>query len=488
MIRKDLSLPPFSTIPENNPHAVGVHFASLDDVRGYEEWNIEVLLKMYWKWYHRFSENIFNKKLKESLMEKYSINGDISVLNSGNALRLFREHFNDKLFSVIEEKDISIIYNTSHFKEEIKKFLQHTGMGVSSRASESYMIGENNRVFPKQEKYIKNVLWDIYWAPAEDVFLASNGMSAIYSIFNSLNQIDEWGNSKSWCQFGWLYLDTGEILSKYSKKSVFISDINNFKELEDNFASGSIKTVITEVPTNPLIQVPDLERLSKLCKKYGVVLVLDTSLWTWVNLDVLPYADVVVESLTKFASWSGDLMAWAIVLNQNSSFYSVLKDRVGSNIISPDGSTVKRLSSQIGGYKNRMRKISQNTLRLVEKLEKLEWISKIHYPHSSDSKENYTKIERYPWAVWWVISIEFEWNFEKIYNSLLLPKWPSFWMEKTMAMPYVYLAHYDLIQTKEGRDHLKKNGINQDLLRLSVGLEDPDIIYEIIKEAVKGGR
>gem|GEM_PF-2642744 len=57
-----------------------------------------------------------------------------------------------------------------------------------------------------------------------------------------------------------------------------------------------------------------------------------------------------------------------------------------------------------------------------------------------------------------------------------------------MAMPYVYLAHYDLIQTKEGRDHLKKNGINQDLLRLSVGLEDPDIIYEIIKEAVKGGR
>gem|GEM_PF-3432882 len=83
-------------------------------------------------------------------------------------------------------------------------------------------------------------------------------------------------------------------------------------------------------------------------------------------------------------------------MNQNSSFYSVLKDRVGSNIISPDGSTVKRLSSQIGGYKNRMRKISQNTLRLVEKLEKLEGISKIHYPHSSDSKENYTKIERYP--------------------------------------------------------------------------------------------
>ena len=453
-------------------------------MRWYEECNPEVLLHIYWKGYHRFSENIFNKKIKECLKEKYSIEGHTCILNDENALRLFKERFHNKLFSVINEGSISVIYNISHFNEEVKKFLQHTGIGISSRASESYMIGENNRVFPKQDKYIKDVLWDIYGASAEDVLLSSNGMSAMYSIFNSLNQIDEWKNRKSWCQFGWLYLDTGEILSKYSKKSVFISDIHNFKELENNFASGSIKSLITEVPTNPLIQVPDLDRLSKLCKKYEVVLVLDTSLWTWVNLDVLKYADIVVESLTKFASGSGDLMSWAIVLNEKSSFYTMLKDRVPENIVSPDGVTVKRLSGLIGSYENRMERISENTLQLTERLEKLEGISKVHYPYSSDSKENYQKIERYPWAVGWVISIEFEWDFEKIYDALKLPKWPSFWMEKTMAMPYVYLAHYDLIQTEKWREYLKDNGLNPDLLRLSVWLEDPDDVYEIIKEAV----
>jgi cystathionine gamma-synthase len=41
-------------------------------------------------------------------------------------------------------------------------------------------------------------------------------------------------------------------------------------------------------------------------------------------------------------------------------------------------------------------------------------------------------------------------------------------MEQTLAMPYVYLAHYDLMQTEEGRKYLKENGINPDLLRLSV--------------------
>jgi O-acetylhomoserine/O-acetylserine sulfhydrylase-like pyridoxal-dependent enzyme len=74
----------------------------------------------------------------------------------------------------------------------------------------------------------------------------------------------------------------------------------------------------------------------------------------------------------------------------------MLKDRVPENIVSPDGVTVKRLSGLIGSYENRMERISENTLQLTERLEKLEGISKVHYPYSSDSKENYQKIERYP--------------------------------------------------------------------------------------------
>ncbi len=49
----------------------------------------------------------------------------------------------------------------------------------------------------------------------------------------------------------------------------------------------------------------------------------------------------------------------------------------------------------------------------------------------------------------------------------------------TLLMPYVYLAHYDLILSKEGREVLKTNKIPIDLLRISVGTEN---IEEIKKE------
>jgi cystathionine gamma-synthase len=138
--------------------------------------------------------------------------------------------------------------------------------------------GESINGVEREEGYIKKTLGDIYGVSKRDVFLSSTGMSALYSIFNVVNGFEELVGKESWCQLGWLYLDTGEILSKYSQKPVFISDVNKLEELEKHLILGSIKAVITEVPTNPLILVPHLEKLSSLCKKYRVPFVLDTSL------------------------------------------------------------------------------------------------------------------------------------------------------------------------------------------------------------------
>jgi cystathionine beta-lyase/cystathionine gamma-synthase len=44
------------------------------------------------------------------------------------------------------------------------------------------------------------------------------------------------------------------------------------------------------------------------------------------------------------------------------------------------------------------------------------------------------------------------------------------------------------MQTEEGRKYLKENGINPDLLRLSVWLENPDEVYEVIRDTVNKGK
>jgi len=57
-----------------------------------------------------------------------------------------------------------------------------------------------------------------------------------------------------------------------------------------------------------------------------------------------------------------------------------------------------------------------------------------------------------------------------------MAKGPSLGTEFTIAMPYVYLAHYDYLKNEAGKQKLISLGINPNLLRISVGIEPIDKI------------
>ena len=75
-------------------------------------------------------------------------------------------------------------------------------------------------------------------------------------------------------------------------------------------------------------------------------------------------------------------------------------------------------------------------------------------------------------------------GLEKFYDRLRLPKGPSFGMKTTLICPFMYLAHYDLVTTAEGRAELARNGLDPDLLRLSVGAEPVEQIITALAEAL----
>lgn len=76
-----------------------------------------------------------------------------------------------------------------------------------------------------------------------------------------------------------------------------------------------IKALFTETPSNPLLRTADLRRLRALADKFGFVIVVDDTVGSWVNVDVMGgrgggggYADVVVSSLTKWFSGRANVM------------------------------------------------------------------------------------------------------------------------------------------------------------------------------------
>lgn len=80
-------------------------------------------------------------------------------------------------------------------------------------------------------------------------------------------------------------------------------------EIEAKLLSGKqIRAVFCELPSNPQLASPDLQRIKRMSDQYGFVVVCDETLGTFVNVDVLPYSDVVITSLTKIFSGGSNVM------------------------------------------------------------------------------------------------------------------------------------------------------------------------------------
>ena len=113
------------------------------------------------------------------------------------------------------------------------------------------------------------------------------------------------------------YTDTLKILEKWGPGCHFFGhgldkDINELEALlerESQISTGPpILSLFTEFPSNPLLRCADLPRLRALADKYDFLIVVDETLGNFANVEVLPYADIVVSSLSKVFSGDANVM------------------------------------------------------------------------------------------------------------------------------------------------------------------------------------
>lgn len=159
----------------------------------------------------------------------------------------------------------------------------------------------------------------------DDVFLYPNGMNAIYSTHQTLMSTIE--PRKSIC-FGFPYVDTLKILEKWGPGVLFYghASTEELDDLERRLESGErYLALFTEFPGNPLLKSPDLQRIHGLARKYDFAVVVDESVGNFINVNVLPYADVVVSSLTKIFSGDSNVMGGSAVYNPHGQYYQILK-------------------------------------------------------------------------------------------------------------------------------------------------------------------
>ncbi|KAA0130818.1 aminotransferase class I/II-fold pyridoxal phosphate-dependent enzyme [Chryseobacterium sp. SN22] len=133
--------------------------------------------------------------------------------------------------------------------------------------------------------------------------VTASGMGAITSV---LMQVCKSGDHiiSSRTIYGGTYAFLKNFLPSFNISTTFV-DISNFESVE-NSINEKTKIIYCESVSNPLLEVADLKRLSEICKKYGLKLIVDN---TFSPLSVSPTllgADIVIHSLTKFINGSSD--------------------------------------------------------------------------------------------------------------------------------------------------------------------------------------
>lgn len=485
-------LPLGQRIPAST-HAVSCSLPTLRAVRGYEEKDPEITRHMS-SGYPRFVIHPFLHRLAAHLTQRHALGGYtlwlVSSARMGDRLAAYLGTGH------VVRVDDGVVHAVAHpesaeLSSRAKSFLQHTGGFLSSRAAEDRLAHHHLIASAEPEKgFCGDALFEVrrHLAPSfpgvspTEIFLTNSGMSAIDAAFRAMAELQAGRGRTIWVQLGWLYLDTIALLKKFTSTPddyLYVRDVFDLPALEKIFAEkgARIAGLVAEVPSNPLIQTPDVAALSALARRHGALVLLDPSVSSCVNVNVLPYADVVVASLTKYSASEGDLTAGLAVVNPAVADAAQLRQAIGAKIEPLYSRDLARLAAEIGATDAVLAQIHASVPLVAKFLAEHPSVDQVFWAFHPDSRENYLKLARTPDAVGSMITFTLKGSLEKFYDRLRLPKGPSFGMKTTLICPYIYLAHYDLVTTTAGAAELRASGLNPDLLRLSVGTEP---VYEII--------
>lgn len=469
------------------------------DVIGYEEKDQRVLSK-FGSGYPRFVVHPYLRKIEAHWQSLFDTpQKRYWPVSSDKMAQRLQEHLGGVDAKFIRHRGVSGLRlpPDDATNRAAKDFLQHIGGFLSSRQAEDYLVAEGTAAsaYPENgfegdaSKEVRRILAPLLGSPSEDIVLANTGMNAFFAVFEAVKGIQSPKGRNSWVKLGWLYSDTMHILDKLSgtdAENIELLDVFDLDRLEKVLEQRgeSFAGIVTEAPTNPLVQTIDLERIRKLATKYEIFLIVDPTVSSPANIDVTPYADLIVNSLTKYAASEGDVMLGAIAATAQCPEREALIATIRSAVEPAYSRDLSRLASQVSRYGDLVEQTNRNAAKVAAFLETHPKVRKTYWAKEPSSRANFKRIARHADAVGALMSFEYDGPLAEFYDRVALPKGPSFGMTTSLLCPYIYLAHYALATSEDGRGYLAQAGISPELLRLSVGTEPAEEIIAALDAAL----
>jgi len=262
--------------------------------------------------------------------------------------------------------------------------------------------------------------------------------------------------------------------------TLLVEDPGNLDEWEAKITPKT-RFLWAETPSNPTFFVMDIAGLAEIAHAHNIPLIVDNTLATpCLQQPIAMGADIVVHSLTKFMGGQGAIVGGSIVGKKEliRKMVSTIA-RVGA-IMSPFDAWLVLMSLET--LPLRMERHSANAERLVEYLAQHPKVKRINYPSLPDHPQRELAKKQMPDGFGGLLSFEVEGGREGAVQAInsfrLIPIVPSFGTSRTIATHPATHTHCNM--TLEER---KAVGIHGGLIRLSVGLEDPEDLIADLDQA-----
>jgi cystathionine gamma-synthase len=247
------------------------------------------------------------------------------------------------------------------------------------------------------------------------------------------------------------------------------------------YLSQGFGLVYFETPSNPLLQIIDIVRVSKLAHQYDALVAIDSTFATPVNQQPLTIgADIVIHSATKYLGGHSDVTGGMVAGGMATlQPLRVWRKNLGQ-CIAPE--TAHLLARSLSTLEVRVKQQNASALRIAKTLGQHPVVEQVYYP-GLENFEGYEVAKRQMSGFGGMLSITVQGGAAaavKMVDSLLLfAIAPSLGGVESLVSQPSLTSHRDL-----SAELRTERGITDNLIRLSIGLEDPDDIEKDLLQAL----
>ena len=270
---------------------------------------------------------------------------------------------------------------------------------------------------------------------------------------------------------------TTNILPRFGIDATVVP-MGDYKAMNDAVRKTTVM-VISESPTNPYLNIADVDEVVRIARKHKVLSVIDSTFATPFNQKPLTMGvDIVIHSTTKYLGGHNDVLGGAVLGKIAVTEPIHQWRRVTGGVIDPMSSYL--LIRGLKTFGLRMERLNKTATEAAKFLERHPKVRKVYYP-GLPSHRHHDIATRQMNGFGAVVSFEIDGNLEQTLAFLdalrLCMLGPSLGGPETLVTHPALNSYYSI--TREERYAL---GIIDELVRLSVGLEDPkDIIADLEK-------